>query len=456
MAALNQIDAVLESVYAKTDESKDEKTEMTCDYIIQYLTIKSKTTNELVTVLGSPDKQPWKAKECGDGNINYIFVVEGCNGSVVVKQAPPFIRLVGPDWALKQQRLGFEVTYTQKVLQCSPQHAPKIYLVDNDAYLFAMEDLNTSHMVVFRGCIAKGIGIDEYPSIGQHIGIMTGNMLFKTSDLCLGVEDKWNALKSFCDNNEMVCITEQVIFEEPFCTAKNNRYQENDEYKTLCPQMVETVQKMRSDSTVIRTVFDLRRKFRNLHQALVHGDLHTGSVMCNKDRSVAIDAEFSYYGPMFVDVGLFMGNMLLAAFSQQLYDKNGDRAAYVDYLCKQTVVFYNTFYERFVELWNTDKEAKENGANLIPTSMGSDEIRKEYQKEYMEQIWNDSIKFAGVIMIRRCLGIADGPEFRIDKDRNKDRWNAEEKAVRFGMDILNGTVQMDKIESVVTALRQYL
>lgn len=250
----------------------------------------------------------------------------------------------------------------------------------------------------------------------------------------------------------MVGITEQVIFEEPYFEAKNNRYKENDEYKKLCPKMVETVNKLRNDSKVIKNVYNLRRKFRNLHQALCHGDLHTGSIMCNKDRTVAIDAEFSYYGPFYVDVGLFIGNMLLSCFSQELYDKDGDRKDYINYLCQQTVTFYNTYYENFINLWNTEK----CDGNLIPKTIGSNDIRKEYKTQFMNEIWNDAIKFAGLILIRRTLGIADGPEFRIDKERNKDRWCAEEKACRFGMDILNDTVKTDSIQSVIDALKTYL
>ena len=344
-------DTTQTAVSKKEDDTKSEEKDatMTPEHIIKYLMSKSKSNDALIKVLGSPDTKQWKARECGDGNINYIFIVEGCNGSVVVKQAPPFIRLVGPDWALKPNRLNFEVSYTQKVLQYSPQNAPKIYLVDNDAFLFVMEDLNISKMVVFRSQIAKAT---QYPNMGKHVGLMVANMLFKTryaaiynhkhftkffhlpscdhlhSDLSLKAEDKWNGLHSFCMNNEMVSLTEQVIFEEPFFEAKLNRFSfENKEYKKLCPQMLETVQKMRSDVKVIRTVYNLRRKFRNLHQALVHGDLHTGSIMVNEDRTVAIDAEFSFYGPYFVDVGLFIGNMLLACFSQKLYANEGDNVA---------------------------------------------------------------------------------------------------------------------------------
>ena len=102
--------------------------------------------------------------------------------------------------------------------------------------------------------------------------------------------------------------------------------------------------------------------------------------------------------------------MLLSCFSQKLYaNDEDDRSEYIEYLCKQTVVFYNTFYAQFTELWRT-----ENSGNLIPKTIGNDELRKEYQMEFMRDIWRDSIKFAGIILIRRTLGIAYCPELRID------------------------------------------
>merc|ERR1712173_172421 len=109
----------------------------------------------------------------------------------------------------------------------------------------------------------------------------------------------------------------------------------------------------------------------------------------------------------------------------------------------------HTFSAQFVALWNAENESGDGNGNLIPTTIGNDEMRKEYQVGFVNDIWLDSIKFAGIILIRRTLGIADGSEFRIDEKRNKERWNEEEKACRFGMDILNGNLKIDSLETVV-------
>lgn len=50
-------------------------------------------------------------------------------------------------------------------------------------------------------------------------------------------------------------------------------------------------------------------------QALLHGDLHTGSWMVTQDTTYAIDPEFATYGPIAFDVCKMPANLLLAFFA---------------------------------------------------------------------------------------------------------------------------------------------
>lgn len=59
----------------------------------------------------------------------------------------------------------------------------------------------------------------------------------------------------------------------------------------------------------------LQAKFIERSQALLHGDMHTGSLMVTQHTTYAIDAEFTVYGPIAFDVGKFMANLLLAFFA---------------------------------------------------------------------------------------------------------------------------------------------
>jgi 5-methylthioribose kinase len=44
-------------------------------------------------------------REVGDGNLNLVFIVEDARGgSIVLKQALPYVRLVGPGWPMTPDR----------------------------------------------------------------------------------------------------------------------------------------------------------------------------------------------------------------------------------------------------------------------------------------------------------------------------------------------------------------
>ena len=52
-------------------------------------------------------------------------------------------------------------------------------------------------------------------------------------------------------------------------------------------------------------------------QALIHGDLHTGSIMASEQETFVIDPEFAFVGPMGFDLGAIIGNLLMSYFSHE-------------------------------------------------------------------------------------------------------------------------------------------
>lgn len=50
------------------------------------------------------NKDTWRATEIGDGNINFVYLVEGLDGGVIIKQGLPYVRAVGEGWPLAQAR----------------------------------------------------------------------------------------------------------------------------------------------------------------------------------------------------------------------------------------------------------------------------------------------------------------------------------------------------------------
>lgn len=72
----------------------------------------------------------------------------------------------------------------------------------------------------------------------------------------------------------MCRVTEQVIFTDPYFAAPGNRH--------TSPELDSDAAALRSDVELKAEVFALKRKFMELKEALLHGDLHTGSFMVSK------------------------------------------------------------------------------------------------------------------------------------------------------------------------------
>ncbi len=63
---------------------------LTCETLPIYLASKLTSSCELG---GEPNQ--WKVNEVGDGNLNMVFLVEGTQKTIVVKQALPWVRAGG-------------------------------------------------------------------------------------------------------------------------------------------------------------------------------------------------------------------------------------------------------------------------------------------------------------------------------------------------------------------------
>lgn len=72
-------------------------------------------------------------------------------------------------------------------------------------------------------------------------------------------------------NPDLCALTEQVIFQDPYYAAPLNRH--------TAPQLDAAAADLRGDVAAKAAAFRLKQKFCQNAEALVHGDLHTGSIM---------------------------------------------------------------------------------------------------------------------------------------------------------------------------------
>jgi 5-methylthioribose kinase len=161
---------------------------------------------ELASALhGEP--RSWTITEVGDGNLNLVFIVKGARGGVAVKQALPYVRLVGESWPLPLSRAHYEYLALEKQAQLGPGLVP-VLLHHNEALALTVMELLEPHIILRKGLVAG----TQYPHFVDYITTFMARTLFFTSDLAIGAAAKKEAIAAFAGNHALCKITEDLIF----------------------------------------------------------------------------------------------------------------------------------------------------------------------------------------------------------------------------------------------------
>jgi 5-methylthioribose kinase len=363
------------------------------------------------------------ANEVGDGNLNLVFKVWATadpNRTIVIKQALPYLRLVGGDWPLPVDRARIEAAALQVEFDLVPEHTPRVYFYDPEMYLFAMQNLY-QHIIMRKGLI-QGI---TYPLFAEHIGLFLAKTLGATSDLVLDYRTKKEQVVRFT-NPELCKITEDLVFTEPYRPTARNGF-----HKELEPQVLA----LQADEALRVEVAQMKEKFMTQAQALVHGDLHTGSIMINQTETFAIDPEFAFYGPMGFDVGAVIGNLFLSYASHEVRTADpAQRASFRKYLTDSVITLWHVFEREFQRhVWD----------HVDPVNMPVG-----YQRNYMLRVLQDSAGLGACKMMRRVIGLAGVEDIRGIKDVH-ERAIAGSLALNIGQALIKQRTSIHTIEDLI-------
>jgi 5-methylthioribose kinase len=377
----------------------------------------------------------WKTAEVGDGNLNLVFLVEGPAGGVCVKQALPYVRLVGEGWPMTLKRAFFEHEYMRIQRPHVGRLIPEVYHYEPQLYAVVMELLKP-HVIMRHGMIQGR----RYPAFAGHIVEYMAQSLFMTSDLALPAAEKKALTSVFCGNSELCKITEDLIFADPYRIAALNRW--------TTPQLDKIAAEFRADAALKLAISRLKLKFLTAAEALIHGDLHTGSVMATENDTRVIDAEFSFVGPMGFDVGAVLGNLLLAYFSQDGHAGEGDsRADYQEWILDTLEAVWTGFSARFLALWRgADARGDAYPKDLFAEGAAAAALESERQA-VMARLYADSIGFAAAKMIRRILGLAHVIDLEKIADPDR-RALCEIRALRLAREMMVNRRRFDSIAAV--------
>ncbi|CAO2814896.1 unnamed protein product [Amaranthus hypochondriacus] len=402
--------------------------------LIEYI----KSTPSLSSLLG--DSANLQIKEVGDGNLNFVYIVISPSGSLVIKQALPYIRCIGESWPMTKERAYFEAMALKEHGRLCPAHVPEVYHFDRNMSLIGMRYLEPPHIILRKGLIA---GV-EYPMLAEHMAEYMAHTLFYTSLLYTSTTEHKRGVAEFCGNVELCRLTEQVVFSDPYKVSEFNRW--------TSPHLDSDAQAVREDNVLKLEVAQLKSMFCERAQALIHGDLHTGSVMVTQDSTQVIDPEFAFYGPMGFDIGAFLGNLILAFFAQDGHaNQENDRKVYKKWILRVLADTWNLFHKKFVSLWDENKDGP--GEAYLPHIYNNPDVLQLVQEKYMQDLFHDSLGFGSAKMIRRIVGVAHVEDFESITDAAK-RAECERKALNFAKMVMKERKKYVSIDKVIWNIQQ--
>lgn len=317
------------------------------------------------------------AKEIGDGNLNYVFRVvdEGDGRSVIVKQAGEALR-ISAEMKVSTDRNRIESEILEIEWKYAPGLVPRIFGYDTVMCACVMEDLSDHRLMRYAL-----MDHETFPRFAEDISTFMVNTLLKTTDVAMEHKAKKDLVKRFI-NPELCEITEDLVLTEPYNDAAGRNI--------VFPANAEFVKReLYEDEALHLEIAKLKFDFMNNAQALIHGDLHTGSIFVRPDSTRVFDPEFAFYGPMGYDVGNVVANLIFA------YDNGhaAGNAAFCDWTLKTIEEVLDLFKRKFLACFDecvSDRMAKTPG----------------FKEWYLSTIMADTAAYAGTELIRRTVGMA--------------------------------------------------
>ncbi|MCC6093421.1 MAG: S-methyl-5-thioribose kinase [Eubacterium sp.] len=335
------------------------------------------------------DKASMKAKIPAEhGNLNHVCRVTDDKGhSIYIKQAGLETR-ISKDMKASLDRNRQESEILQLEEKMAPGMVPHIYFFDTVMCASGMEDC--SDFEVMRDAMLEH---KIFPRFADDISTFMVRTLLLSSDVVMDHKEKKELTRRFI-TPDLDDITEKLVLMEPYLGAeRNNVYPPNQAF---------VEKELYGDQALHLEVAKLKFNFMTNAQALLHGDLHTGSVFVKENETKIFDCEFGTFAPMGYDIGNVVANIIFA------YD-NGlstDDKPFCDWCLKTIRDTVDLFIEKFKKLF--DEMATEPMAK-VPGF-------KEY---YLASILRDTAGYAGTELHRRTVGMANVVDVTSIKDEKK-------------------------------------
>lgn len=362
--------------------------------------------------------------DISSGNINYIYRVQNAKtgDSVIFKFADNETR-VKPDGFLSPERNAHEATCLEWYSSCDPRFVPDVFYLDRQNHFFVMEDIQGA--ISLREALMKNLW---HKNLGSTIAFAIIELSFPLLDILReGKEEElpcWNTAST-----DLLELTEKLVFEDPYYNRRGkNVYTEGNE---------DFIKDALGNDDLLEWVEKLKNNFKTNKQTLIHGDLHTGSILVRTQKEgisnkkwaecfpdlFFIDPEFAFYGPLAYDIG----NVVAHLFFTELftfYRAKGEKEGYLAF------EILHDIKRSFLASFRSYAEIK-----LSSILEESEDMEEDFVEHFIQKILTESLRYAGCEIIRRVVGSAKVPELTLFTN-TKDRILLERELINNAVELI--------------------
>lgn len=334
--------------------------------------------------------EPLFSEEIGDGNINFVFRIKSkkTGSSLIIKQADILLRSSGRPLDIGRNKIEHNILKIQG--KFCPEYVPKIYFYDEKMAVIAMEDVGE-----YKNMRMELLAGKSFPLFADDITNFMVETLIYTTDMVGDNKTKKKRMALFV-NPDLCEISEDLVFTEPYINYKNRNI--------VYTGMEDFVQEeLYEDKSLLLEVAKLKYAFMTETQALIHGDLHSGSIFINEKGIKVIDPEFAFYGPIGYDVGNVIAHLILSYTYHYVNHTQVDEKffSWIEKAINQILpVFLEKFDNRYTAL------VKE------PAFKNPD-----FKNWFIQKIKKNSLATAGLEIIRRTVGDTKVKEIELTTDK---------------------------------------
>jgi len=234
------------------------------------------------------------ATVAGEGNMNYTIRVTTKTGSLIVKQANPYVQKY-PQLAAPQSRALVEAKFYLSVQDEPALHKmmPGLLDVDEQNFILMLEDLGDARDMSYLYQDGNCLSENELGSLVQYLNAL--HCGFKKPG-----EDE------LMSNRALRLLNYDHIFKYPL--LEDNGFDLNG----VQPGLQELSMKFKKNESLKEKAFAMGEQYLADGNTLLHGDFYPGSWLNASGAIKIIDPEFSFYGPAEFDLAVMKAHLLLA------------------------------------------------------------------------------------------------------------------------------------------------